>query len=161
MEATSSSETPVPVCQEDGHRVVACSHQYNSGINPQATGLNFSCHLITLNGRATIVVVGRLRVKGARDTTDHYRATAGTSTGERLELLRHASINCTGISDRRTERDTKQNTNRARCKRVTHTRVCLSVCPSRGATIILKWRVNFISLRAAFLKLFSSGGHFH
>jgi len=32
-------------------------------INPYATGLNFSCHLITLNGWATIVVVGRLRVK--------------------------------------------------------------------------------------------------
>jgi hypothetical protein len=31
--------------------------------NPEVTRLNFSCHLITLNGRATIVVFGRLRVK--------------------------------------------------------------------------------------------------
>jgi hypothetical protein len=34
-------------------------------INHKAAGLNFSCHLITLNGLATIVVVGRLWVNHA------------------------------------------------------------------------------------------------
>jgi len=36
-------------------------------LNPYATGLNFTCHLIILNGSATIVVVGSLRVNFKTD----------------------------------------------------------------------------------------------
>jgi hypothetical protein len=45
------------------HTIIACVLLCIVIINPYAAGLNFSCHLITLNGWARYLCISRLRVK--------------------------------------------------------------------------------------------------
>jgi len=106
MEATSSSKTPAPICRQDGNHVVACLqqtvHQWHCGCPRHDRPL--STHSCTS------------REDGSR-YCDRRPLTVLASVTDRQ-------------TDRRAECDTKQNTNRAHCKRVTHKRlyVCLSVC---------------------------------
>jgi len=97
MEATSSSKTPVPICQQDCNHVVACLQQYISG------------------------------TEGARDTIDHYRPTAGTVREDGSSYCDMGPLTLlASVTDRRTERDTKQNTNRAHSKHVAHKRLSVT-----------------------------------